>query len=65
MNKIKNGKYRKINRKIRKRSVGSVLNKLQKNNKKIKLIKRFNNLSLNKAQINKGFILKKKYKLVC
>jgi len=33
MNKIKNGKYRKINRKIRKKSVGSVLNKLQKNNK--------------------------------
>jgi len=41
MNKIKNGKYRKINRKIRKRSVGSVLSKLQKNNKKIKPIKRF------------------------
>jgi len=34
MNKIKNGKYRKINRKIRKKSVGSILNKLQKNNKK-------------------------------
>jgi len=37
MNKIKNGKYRKI----RKRTVGFVLNKLQKNNKKIKPIKRF------------------------
>jgi len=34
MNKIKNRKYRKINRKIRKRSVGYVLNKVQKNNKK-------------------------------
>jgi len=30
MNKIKNRKYRKINRKLGKRSVGFVLNKLQK-----------------------------------
>jgi len=37
MNKIKIGKYRKIKRKIRKRSVGSVLNKLQKNNRKNKI----------------------------
>jgi len=34
MNKLKNGKYRKINKKIRKKSVGSVLNKLQENNQK-------------------------------
>jgi len=37
VNKIKIGKYRKINRKIRKRSVGSVLIKLHKNDKKNKI----------------------------